>query len=192
MLHPPMPRRLALGTLLAALLPAGTAGAWWPFAARLPDPADPRTTLDQVEAAITRLIPVPEIMPADLAARMAAGGPRPLVLFDVREPAEHAESRIPGAILLDPGLDAATFAARHGAAVRGADVVFACAVGWRSGVMLRRVRETVAASGPASMANLRGGIFRWHAEGRPIEGGATVHHFDESWGALLRRTLRQG
>jgi rhodanese-related sulfurtransferase len=187
-----MPRRLALGALLAALTPAGAARAWWPFAPRLPDPADPRTTLGQVEAAISRLIPVPEITPEELAARMAAPGPRPLLLFDVREPAEHALSRIPGAILLDPALDAAGFAARHGAAVRGADVVFACAVGWRSGVMLRRVRDAVAPSGPASMANLRGGIFRWHAEGRPIEGGATVHHFDEAWGALLRRTLGRG
>lgn len=48
------------------------------------------------------------------------------------------------------------------------------------------------ASGAASMSNLRGGICRWHAEGRPIEGGSTVHHFDTSWGALLRRTLGQG
>ncbi len=187
----PMPRRLALAALLA-LAPAGAARAWWPFGTRLPDPADPRTTLDQVEAAITRIIPVPEIGTAELAARLATPGPRPLILFDVREPAEHAMSRIPGAVLLDPGLDAAGFAARHGTTVRGADVVFACAVGWRSGMMLRRVRDVVGPSAPASMANLRGGIFRWHAEGRPIEGADTVHHFDAGWGALLRRTLGRG
>jgi hypothetical protein len=40
------------------------------------------------------------------------------------------------------------------------------------------------------MYNLRGGMFRWRAEGLPMAGGAEVHQFDARWGRLLERTLR--
>jgi rhodanese-related sulfurtransferase len=155
----------------------------------LPHPADPRTTLAAVEDAILRRLGGPEILPALLAERLAgppAGRP---VVFDVRTAAEFAESRIAGAIRLDPGLSARAFAVRHGTLAQAADVVLYCAVGWRSGRMMRRLRGRI---GAASVSNLRGGLFRWHAEGWPLEGAAPApapHPFDADWGALLRRTL---
>jgi rhodanese-related sulfurtransferase len=179
----PFPRRLALAALGAALIPAG-ASAFWPRRG-LADPSDPRITLDQVERDITRLIPVREITPRDLAGRMDAH-----LLFDVREAEEFAMSHLPGAIRLDPGLSAAAFLAAHAARTAGAQVVFYCAVGWRSGKMLERVQAIVAQARPAAMYNLRGGMFRWRAEGLPMAGGAEVHHFDARWGRLLERTLR--
>lgn len=184
----PSRRLLLLGG--GAVLVAGGAGALWPRSAGLPDPTDPRTTLTQVEDAVARILPVPEITAAELAAMVQAGGP--LVLLDVREPEEFAQSRIAGAIRVAPGLPSAEILARHGAAMKGAAVVFYCAVGWRSGLMLEALRDAAAKAGAASFSNLRGGIFRWHAEGRALDlapAAQGVHHFDAAWGQLLRRTL---
>jgi len=178
-----LPRRLILPVLLAASLPDG-ASAFWRRSAGLSDPTDPRTTLDQIERDITRIIPVAEITPRELASHLAE-----YMLFDVREPAEYAVSRLPGAIRLDPTLTLAAFIAAHGARIAGARVVFYCAVGWRSGQMLERVQSMVAQARPAAMYNLRGGMFRWRVEGLPLAGGTEVHHFDARWGQLLRRTL---
>ncbi len=127
---------------------------------------------------------MPEITPRELAPRLPE-----MVLFDVREAEEFALSRLPGAIRLPPDMPAGAFRAAHGARVGGAQVVFYCAVGWRSGKMLERVQATIASARPAALYNLRGGVFRWRAEGLPLEGDAEVHHYDAAWGQLLRRTL---
>ncbi len=186
---PPIPRRRRLLALAAAALAAGGGAALaWPWRRGLPDPADPRTTIAAVEDAITRLIPVPEITSAELARRLAAG--EPILLLDVREPAEYAQSRLPGALRVAPGAPAAAVLAEHGARMAGATVVFYCAVGWRSGLMAQGLREAAAAAPAAALLNLRGGIFRWHAEARPLEAGAAgVHPFDNAWGRLLQRMV---
>jgi len=182
----PLHRRDALLALPALLASATPASALLPLMGpRLPDPRDPATTLDDVEAEIARLLRVPEVTPASLAARLAAPGPAP-VLFDVRSEEEFAMGRIAGATRLEPGASAATLHA-HAARIAGAEVVVYCAVGWRSGLLLRRAARALAAARPASTSNLRGGLFRWRAEGLPVEGH--VHPFDEAWGALLARTL---
>jgi rhodanese-related sulfurtransferase len=187
----PLHRRAALrgAPFLAAatLLAASPAEALLRFGSRLPDPCDPATTLDDVEAAIARQLGVPEITTAALAARLAAPSGRP-VLFDVREAEEVAMGRIAGSIRLDPSLGAAAFLAAHGARIAGAEVVVYCSVGWRSGKLLERVAPRLASARPLSVANLRGGLFRWRAEGLPVE-GMGVHPFDDAWGALLARTL---
>jgi rhodanese-related sulfurtransferase len=177
-------QRRALPLLLAGAALAPRPAEAWLWRRGMPDPADAATTLDAVERAVTRLIPVPEITPREIAPQLAQ-----MRLFDVREPEEFALSRLPGAIRLDPGLPAAAFRAAHGAQVAGARVVFYCAVGWRSGKMLERVQATIASAAPAALYNLRGGLFRWRAEGLPLEGAAEVHHYDAAWGQLLRRTL---
>lgn len=178
-----MQRRHLLPFAVAAALVPLPARAWF-WRRGLPDPADPSTSLADVERAVARLIPVPEITPRDLAPRLAS-----MVLFDVREEAEFAQSRLPGAIRLDPALPAEAFRAAHADRVAGRGAVFYCAVGWRSGRMLERVRALIASARPAALYNLRGGVFRWRAEGLPLEGDAEVHHFDANWGQLLRRTL---
>jgi rhodanese-related sulfurtransferase len=186
---PPPSRRLLLVALGAALLPAA-AVALWPRAAALPDPTNPQTTLTQVEDAVARILPVPEITAAELASLLRSESR--VLLLDVREPAEFAQSRIPGAIRVPPGLPAADILARHGAAMQGAQVVFYCAVGWRSGLMLEGLHQAATQAGAASLQNLRGGIFRWHADGQTLDtgpGAQGVHHFDAAWGQLLRRTL---
>ena len=74
-------------------------------------------------------------------------------------------------------------------------MVFYCAVGVRSGLMLARVQPVLASKGAQAAYNLRGGIFRWHAAGRSLVADGTgiapttVHPYDAAWGKLLDRTL---
>ncbi len=187
----PAPRHARRRLLVAGagvLAVTGGAALAWPWRRGLPDPADPRTTMGDVEAAVARLLPVPEITSAELARRMTAG--ERILLFDVREADEYAQSRIPGALRVPPDAPAATVLAEQGARMASATVVLYCAVGWRSGVMLQGIRQAAADAPAASLLNLRGGIFRWHAERRPLElrpGAQGVHHFDAAWGRLLQR-----
>ena len=187
----PSSRPLRRGLLLGgtgALAVTGGAALAWPWRRGLPDPADPRTTMQDVEAAVARLLPVPEITSAELARRIDAG--ERILLLDVREPAEYAQNRTPGALRVPPDASAAAVLAEHGARMADTTVVLYCAVGWRSGLMLQGVRQAAAEAPAAALFNLRGGMFRWHAEGRPLElaaGAEGVHQFNAAWGLLLQR-----
>ena len=173
--------------LVAALL----AGNWARLAALGLDPTNPALTLSDVERTVSRLYPVPEITAPALESSLPKGD---VVLFDVREREEYDLSHLPGAIHVDPDLDADEFLRLHGKQLAGRRAVFYCAVGVRSGIMVDRLNKA-AAKGAANAANLRGGIFRWHAEHRPItsdSGPATrIHGYDASWQQLLNRTLDQ-
>jgi rhodanese-related sulfurtransferase len=160
-----------------------------------PDPANPNVTLNDVEVGVARRLPLPELTETELAARLALGN---VVIFDVRETDEFAQSHLAGAQRIDPNLSPEAFRERFGAELKGRSVVFYCAVGVRSGLMLTRLQPVLAASDAAEAFNLRGGIFRWRAAGRPLiaasmsqpSGNATVHHYDHHWGMLLERTLQ--
>jgi len=158
-----------------------------------PDPTDPSTTLADVEAAVSRKIQVPEISAPVFSETLSHPG---TVVFDVREPAEYTESHIPGATRIDPGLSADAFAARFGNDIRGKTVVFYCAVGVRSGYMLERVRTVLTNGGATQAYNLKGGIFRWYASGKPVVSDAgpasAVHQYDGAWGKLPARTIAGG
>jgi rhodanese-related sulfurtransferase len=90
-------------------------------------------------------------------------------LIDIREPYEHAESRIAGARHLP--LD--RLAAEADSIGRDRPVVFYCRVGGRSGMAAQAFRR--AGLDARSMA---GGLVRWHAEGRAVEpdGGGVADH----------------
>lgn len=185
----PLRRGLLLGGTGALAVTGGGALAW-PWRRGLPDPADPRTTMQDVEDAVARLLPVPEITATEVARRIDVG--ERIVLFDVREAAEYAQSRIPGALRVPPEALSAAVLAEHGARMAGNTVVLYCAVGWRSGQMLQGIRQAAADAPAAALFNLRGGIFRWHAERRPLElaaGAQGVHPFNAGWGQLLRRLI---
>jgi rhodanese-related sulfurtransferase len=182
-------RRLAL---IAAIALALGAAAWMSGAARQFDPANPRVTLADIEATVLRKYPVPEVTDKSLSELL---GRADTLVFDVREPDEFAQSHLTGAQRIDPEMSAADFQATFGPQLEGRTVVFYCAVGVRSGRMLARVQPVLASQGAQAAFNLRGGIFRWHASGRPLvaDGSAgsvprTVHPYDAAWGALLDRT----
>jgi rhodanese-related sulfurtransferase len=64
-------------------------------------------------------------------------------------------------------------------------IVVYCSVGARSAEAVTALQ----AVGFTNVRNLRGSIFRWANEGRPLEGGNTVHPYDAYWGQLLDRRL---
>jgi molybdopterin/thiamine biosynthesis adenylyltransferase/rhodanese-related sulfurtransferase len=99
---------------------------------------------------------VPEVSPSDAAAR------RPL-LIDIREPMEHAQGVIPGAVLTPMGeLEEAIGAI---APDRGTDIVLYCASGVRSLVSGKALLDL----GYTSVASMAGGIQSWANQGLPIE-----------------------
>jgi rhodanese-related sulfurtransferase len=119
-----------------------------------------------------------------LAAEMVS--PTPPTLLDVRQPDEIAVSRIPGAIPVNP--DASVDDLRQ-LDLEGPVVVY-CSVGARSATLAERLK----AAGIDSVRNLRGSIFAWANEGRPLERAGesvqTVHPYDAAWGTYLRPSLR--
>ncbi len=158
-------RRLALlgafGLVAAARLasdpPAAPAGAGADEAA-----------LDALERAVFRHRPLPEMAAGTLARRLAAGG-HALRLFDVREAAEYASGHIAGAIRLAPDMPGWAFARLHGGGLGGAELVFCSVAGIRSGRMLAQTfRALQGLPKPYAVFNLRGGLLRWQAEGRPL------------------------
>lgn len=155
------------------------------------DPTNPSVTLSDIEAKVDHRFGVPELTDAALVSTLEKPG---TALFDVREADEYEQSHLQGATRIDPGMSADEFMATYGRELKGRTVVFYCAVGVRSGMMLARVRDKLPTTGAVAAYNLRGGIFRWHASGRPLVAqsgpAATVHSFDPAWGQLLDRTLQ--
>lgn len=174
------------GALLAAALTwtlMTVPGPW-----RL-DPADPRVSLADVEREVARRHPVPDIAPAALAPMLAGGK---VVLFDVRTEEEFAAGHLPGAIRVEPGMEAGEFLELHRDRLGVAPVVFYCAVGVRSSQMMMRTLERIAPHATGGIYNLRGGIFRWTADGRALVRGdaqGEAHPFDANWGQLLSRSI---
>ena len=99
-----------------------------------------------------------EVTAAEVRERLAAraqGGP-PFVLVDVREPDEHAESAIAGAICI-PLAHLATEAGR-GALSREATIVVHCAGGSRAG----RAQSLLQGAGYPHVSTFSGGMRAWN------------------------------
>lgn len=149
----------------------------------------PDWLLEGVITLIERTHRVETLATADLAELLA--GEEPPLLFDVRTPGEYGKSRIAEALLLDPRTGPEEFEARYAALVAGRDTVFYCSVGQRSSELLERVEGVCRKAGARSCRNLRGGIFRWYNEGRPVvdASGSTddIHGYDPVWGMMVER-----
>jgi rhodanese-related sulfurtransferase len=172
---------LAVGAVLFFLAVPPVYEPW------LLNPADPSVSLEDVERAVIRRYPLPDITPASLARKMNAGA---VLLFDVRTEEEYAAGRLPGAIRVEPGTQADDFLLAHGGSLEGRAVVFYCAVGVRSSELMTRLANQIAPHAPNGVYNLRGGTFRWTADGRElIASGAPgrPHPYDGNWGKLLAR-----
>jgi rhodanese-related sulfurtransferase len=144
---------------------------------------------DQVNLWIDlRFADTTSVSTAQLAALLAsapAQNPKPLLL-DVRTAAEFAISRLPGArhVASEQVLD---FAERELAQLdRAHPIAVYCSVGVRSAAAARDLQL----AGFTQVKNVRGSIFQWANEGRPLEGGHLVHPYNAQWGQLLRADLR--
>jgi rhodanese-related sulfurtransferase len=98
---------------------------------------------------------VTEYDPQEVKELLDAGR---ILLVDVREPAEYAAERIPGALLYP----LSTFDVTQLPPDESRQVVFSCAAGGRS---LTAARQRLAQGQPA--AHMAGGISEWKAEGLP-------------------------
>lgn len=147
-------------------------------------------TLDEVEKDVSADYPsVRHVLPKSVP--MAQSPSNGVLLLDVREEDEFAVSHLPGAIRVDPDMAPEDFMAKFASMAVGKQVVFYCSVGVRSSQMAERVGTQLSAAGAKGVANLSGGIFRWHNERRGLVSrqGPTdlVHPYNRKWGALVAR-----
>ncbi len=173
----------ARGALICAVvLNALSAGA-------TEDPREAVDPLKAVEAAIAAQFSVDETSTKDLAAALASADSASYLLFDVREPAEYERSHVRGARRLAPDTKGDAFEKRFGDKASGKHLVFYCSVGYRSSVMAVRVRDSAMKAGALSVANLRGGVFRWYNEGRIVYDATdttdAIHPYDRTWGVFV-------
>lgn len=114
-------------------------------------------------AAVADIATLPELSPAEVAARLAS--PRPPLLLDVREPEEFTSElgHIRGSLLVP--LDALEQRLPKLAGYVDREVVVVCRAGARSasaGAILRRAGFQV-------VRNLKGGMLAWVTAGHPVE-----------------------
>ena len=111
-----------------------------------------------------------------------------LLIFDVREDDEFRVSHLQNARQWKGLQDAL----RDIGQSKPRMVVLYCSVGERSSKAALQLKE---ASASLAVANLRGGIFRWAIEHRPMVNAlgelvSVVHPYDAIWGRLLPKPLR--
>jgi len=104
---------------------------------------------------------IPEIDIDELDRRRASGA----AIFDVREPDEYEEVRIPGVVLV-PLATVPEAVEEFRAAAAGQAVCVVCAVGGRSGQAVGFLRAR-----GVDAVNVAGGTKAWHQSGRPVETG---------------------
>ncbi|ARM31493.1 rhodanese-like domain-containing protein [Prosthecochloris sp. HL-130-GSB] len=147
-----------------------------------PDP------LGITEILIEKYHPFPQITDRELESMLDS--PR-LLLFDVRQPEEYEVSHIRNSVLLPPDTTEAQFLQRYEEHIAGTLLVFYCSVGQRSSEMLGRLDDLCRKHGAVSCSNLKGGIFRWYNNGRPVvDINSTtdrIHEFNAVWGMMLRK-----
>lgn len=116
---------------------------------------------------------------------------RDIVLIDVREADEYGVSHLGNAYQIDPGIWTSTFMKAFKDRTRGKTVVFYCSVGRRSSYAASYLQDALKKNGARSVLNLKGGIFSWHNQSRPLyrSGRATdfVHPYSKYWGSMIER-----
>lgn len=125
---------------------------------------------------------VTTIEPSQLADELQ--GERPPLLIDTRTPEEYAVSHLANAQFANAG----TFGIDDVDDIdRNRAIVVYCAVGRRSAIAARRMKE----AGFTNVRNLYGGIFLWYNEGHtvyrdmaPVE---HIHPYNAMWGQFLTR-----
>ena len=162
---------------------------WLLLLALLPASARAQPGMWALEKAIELKYSVPQVSSDSLAARLARGDST-LLVFDTRPLKEYDVSRLRDAIRVDPDLGVEEFLAVHGQGLSGRDLIFYCSVGYRSSGVVQRVMSAAQEMGARSVSNLRGGLFRWYNEDRPLFRDApvdTVHPYDDQWRRFLRK-----
>jgi rhodanese-related sulfurtransferase len=132
---------------------------------------------------------IAHVQPEILAARLDAPSSN-VIMFDVRTSREFDVSHIAGSVHVDPEMKPEEFQKRFAHMIQERDVVFYCSVGLRSSAFAERIRSVAIGARTDHVCNLRGGLFRWHNERRPLvnSDGSTVQidAFNAYWSRFLR------
>ena len=135
----------------------------------------------------TRFPEVRSVTTAALAEELTTADPDEApILVDSREVAEFAVSHLKGAVNARTVED---FRAEMDGAELSPDrpIVVYCSVGYRSAALSQALEE----AGFENVRNLRGSIFAWANEGRPVVSAdgptVAVHPYNRTWGELLDR-----
>lgn len=157
--------------VIAIVLAAGLLSLFWRKA----------RSLEAMETEIAADIPeVAQIGRAELA-RQIAGPDRPLLL-DARSREEFQISHLPGAEWIGEGGLTRQSIQRFGT---NRPAVVYCSVGYRASTVARNLRR----AGWTNVAVLRGSIFRWAIEHRPLESNGVptraVHPYNATYASLL-------
>ena len=136
-------------------------------------------------------LPVPQIDPHGLALLLETESANAPLIFDVRTEDEYAMSHLQGAIRADKSMSEKKFIAVFGGQLQDRDLIFYCAVGYASSRFIQKVGNACQQQGARAVKNLRGGIFTWYNEERPLFNllGYTndVHPYGKMWRFLLRK-----
>ncbi len=159
----------------------------------LPGLVSAQFTLSLIETQIESEYPIAHLSADSLKSLFAGPDSEKIVLFDVREEAEYQTSHLRGAYRVDPELADSLFFLRFADLITGKQLIFYCSVGKRSSIFAVRV-DSLARKLNASVANLRGGIFRWYNLGYTVvnQAGPTdqIHPYNAFWGALVEKRTR--
>ncbi len=114
-----------------------------------------------------------------------------LLLFDIRAPKEYLVSHISGAHLVAPTMSSEVFFDLFKDHFPGKTIVFYCSVGQRSSEFADRVQDELMTTNAWGIYNLKGGLFEWHNEERPLtdELGPTeeIHPYNWLWARHIDR-----
>ncbi len=138
------------------------------------------TSLDEVIADVSRSYPKIEHIDADQLINM-----QDTMLIDTRSIEEYRLSHLAGALWAEDLSSLLQLLEKNGATP--ANIVLYCSVGMRSSHLAQQLKQQKIIA-----KNLRGGIFAWANQGRPLEGSSQVHPYDETWGLLLLPKVRAG
>lgn len=124
---------------------------------------------------------VQQIEPEELAARLEQSDlPQP-ILLDTRTQEEFAVSHLANARQVDPTME--TFESLN--LPLNTPIVTYCSVGYRSSAIANRLQ----AAGYSNVVNLKGSIFQWANQGKPVYRNGQVvqqiHPYNSLWGKLL-------
>ena len=115
----------------------------------------------------------------------------PPLLLDVRSPEEFASSHLQGAdnVIPDTPISVVVETVLKDVNKQQRIVVY-CSVGYRSAELVEELQQ----SGFNNIYNLKGSIFAWANEGRPLYRGLVrvqeVHPYNQQWGQLLEVKYR--
>ena len=147
----------------------------------------PPRQLEVAERLVSAAWPdVAQLKAGEVQVRLANGA---AVLVDVRTAPEFGVSRLAGAVRLTTAKDVTDYV-RQDSSQAIELVLLYCAIGVRSSALAAQlVREPNWLPGIA-VTNLRGGIFRWQQDGRPLVDDRgpvmAVHPFSWRWAHLAR------